>query len=45
MYGTDYPFGPEVGEMFIREILAGVKSLNITGDDLQKILSGNARKL
>ena len=45
MYGTDYPFGPEGGEMFIRENLAGVKSLNITGDDLQKVLSGNARKL
>lgn len=45
MYGTDYPFGPEYGEYFLRENLAGVKAMNIPEEDKKKILGENARKL
>jgi predicted TIM-barrel fold metal-dependent hydrolase len=45
MYGSDYPFGNEAGEDFIRENLAGVKAMNVPGEHLNKILGGNAQKL
>ena len=40
MYASDYPFGPESGEKFIRENLHGVKSMSISAEDMGKILSG-----
>jgi len=45
MFGTDYPFGAEAGEKFVRSILAGTRSINAPADHLEKILGGNARKL
>ncbi len=45
MYGSDYPFGAEAGEDFIRENLAGVKAMDIPAEDMKKILGGNAKKL
>jgi aminocarboxymuconate-semialdehyde decarboxylase len=45
MYGSDYPFGAEAGEDFIRSNLAGVKSMAISSEDKEKILGGNAKKL
>jgi aminocarboxymuconate-semialdehyde decarboxylase len=45
LFATDYPFGGEAGEQFIRENLAGVRSMSIPGDEMEKILSGNARRL
>lgn len=45
MYGSDYPFGAEAGEDFIRSNLEGVKSLNIPAGEQEKILGENARKL
>jgi len=45
MYGSDYPFGEEEGEKFIRENLAGVRSMNIAAEDMEKVLGGNAKKL
>jgi len=45
MYGSDYPFGAEAGEDFIRENLAGVKAMNIPVEDMRKILGENAQKL
>ena len=45
VYGSDYPFGPEGGERFIRENLNGVRQLNIPAPDMQKILWDNARRL
>jgi predicted TIM-barrel fold metal-dependent hydrolase len=46
VFGTDYPFGPESGEDFIRENLRGVKAMkDISADNMNKILSGNAIKL
>lgn len=45
MYGTDYPFGPETGEDFVRENLAGIKEMQISQGDKKKILGENAKKL
>jgi aminocarboxymuconate-semialdehyde decarboxylase len=45
MYGSDYPFGPEAGEMHVRSNLSGVKSMNISVQDMENILSGNAKKM
>lgn len=45
MYGSDYPFGAEAGEDFIRSNLAGVKSMKIPAKEKTKILGGNAKKL
>jgi predicted TIM-barrel fold metal-dependent hydrolase len=45
MYGTDYPFGLEEGEDFIRENLACVKAMDIPEEAREKILGGNAKKL
>lgn len=45
MYGSDYPFGPEAGEDFIRSNLEGVKAMNIPEEEKTKIFSGNAKEL
>jgi predicted TIM-barrel fold metal-dependent hydrolase len=45
MYGSDYPFGAEAGEDFIRANLAGVKAMSIPEGEKGKILGGNAKKL
>jgi predicted TIM-barrel fold metal-dependent hydrolase len=45
MYGSDYPFGAEAGEDFIRENLAGVKALPIPDTEKKKILGENAKKM
>lgn len=45
VYGTDYPFGMEAGEDFYRENLSGITAMNLPETDLQKVLSGNAKKL
>ena len=45
MYGSDYPFGVEAGEAYIRDNLAGVKAMDLPSQDMEKILGGNAKKL
>lgn len=45
LYGSDYPFGPEAGEDFIRENLIGVKSMPIPAGEKERILGGNAKRL
>jgi uncharacterized protein len=45
LFGSDYPFGAEEGEDFIRENLAGVKSMVIPDEEKEKILGGNAVRL
>jgi len=45
MYGSDYPFGWEAGEGYIRDNLAGVKAMKIPARNMNKILGGNAKKL
>ncbi len=45
MYGSDYPFGGEAGEDVVRANLVGIRTLNIPNRDMEKIMSGNAKKL
>jgi len=45
MYGSDYPFGAEAGEDFIRSNLESLKSMDIPSTDKEKILGENAKKL
>jgi predicted TIM-barrel fold metal-dependent hydrolase len=45
LYGSDYPFGAEAGEDFIRENLAIVKTMAIPPLETKKILGGNAKKM
>jgi uncharacterized protein len=45
MYGSDYPFGPEAGEMFVRTGLAGTRTIHAPADHLERILGGNAKRL
>jgi aminocarboxymuconate-semialdehyde decarboxylase len=45
VFGTDFPYGLEEGEDFIRENLASLKRMNIGENDKKKILGENAKKL
>jgi aminocarboxymuconate-semialdehyde decarboxylase len=45
LFGTDYPYGLEQGEDFIRENLAGIREMDVSPEIREKILSGNARRL
>lgn len=45
MYGTDYPFGAESGEAYIRDNLAGINALELPEDIRERILGENARTL
>lgn len=45
LYGSDYPFGAEAGEDFIRENLYGVNALPIPPAEKEMILGGNAKKM
>jgi predicted TIM-barrel fold metal-dependent hydrolase len=45
VYGSDYPFGAEAGEDFIRENLQGVKMMYIPPEEKDRILGGNAKEL
>ncbi len=45
LYGSDYPFGAEAGEDFIRENMAIVKTMAIPPRETEKILGGNAKKM
>lgn len=45
LYGSDYPFGAETGEDFIRENLALVKAMAIPQKEKEMILGGNAQKM
>lgn len=45
MFGSDYPFGPQDGEDFIRENLAGVRAMYIPQEEKKRILGENAKRL
>ena len=45
MFGSDYPFGPEAGERSISATLSGIRSMDISLADKEKILGKNAEKL
>ena len=45
LFGTDYPFSPENGELYLRENLAIIKDWDLPQEDKAKILGENARRL
>lgn len=44
-FGSDFPFGAEAGEDFLRENLAGVKAMAVPAGEKANILGGNAARL
>src|SRR3954469_10592760 len=45
LFGTDCPFDPEGGPMFIRENIRAIDSLKLKDGDLRKMYFGNAIKM
>src|SRR5258706_12915 len=45
LFGTDCPFDPEGGPLFIREIIKTIDSLKLKDDDLRKVYFGNAIRM
>ena len=45
LFGTDCPFDPEGGSMYIRETLKVIDSLGISDAERHKIYQGNSEKL
>ena len=45
LFGTDCPFDPEGGPLFIREIFKAVDSLKLSKDDRRRLYFGNAKRL
>ena len=45
MFGTDCPFDPEGGPMFIRESIRAIESLKLSPQDLAKLYEANARAM
>ena len=45
VFGSDCPFDPEGGPLFIREIIAAIDGLDIPQADRRKIYEDNIRRL
>jgi aminocarboxymuconate-semialdehyde decarboxylase len=45
LFGTDYPFSPEKGEVYLRHNLAIIKNWDLPAEDKAKILGENAKRL
>lgn len=45
VFATDFPYGPEKGERWTKDILDSVYELKLDEDNLEKIFHKNARKL
>jgi aminocarboxymuconate-semialdehyde decarboxylase len=45
VFATDCPFGPESGEMFLRENVRAIDLLNLSSDDREKIYYKNTLRL
>jgi predicted TIM-barrel fold metal-dependent hydrolase len=45
MFGTDCPFDPEGGPLFIREIIKVLDQIDVTEDERRKIYELNARRM
>lgn len=45
VFGTDYPYGPDNGEVFLNGCLRGVQGMKVSAEDLEKIFFKNAFKL
>jgi predicted TIM-barrel fold metal-dependent hydrolase len=45
LFGTDCPFDPEGGPLFIREIIKAIDGLKLKDDDRRKVYFGNAIRM
>jgi hypothetical protein len=45
LFGTDCPFDPEGGPLFIREVIKAIDGLKLEEDDRRKVYFGNAIRL
>jgi predicted TIM-barrel fold metal-dependent hydrolase len=45
LFATDYPFGPDMGDLVMRRSVELIENCNITAEEKQKITSKNARML
>src|SRR5260370_28127270 len=45
LFGTDCPFDPEGGPLFIREIIKTIDSLKLKDGDRRKLYFGNAMRM
>ena len=45
LFGSDMPFDPEKGPMFIRETIANIEALGLNDHDRAEIFEGNARRV
>ena len=45
LFGTDVPYGPDVGEGFIRATIDAINGMSISESDRQKIFTENAREM
>ena len=45
LFGTDCPFDPEGGPLFIRDIIKVLDTLPLSDKDREKIYAGNARRM
>ncbi|MDR7416608.1 MAG: amidohydrolase family protein [Armatimonadota bacterium] len=45
LFGSDMPFGPEEGAMYVREAIRAVENMTASLEDKRKIFEENARKL
>ncbi len=45
LFGTDVPYGPGLGEHFLRTTIEAIDGMSIPDADKKKIYEGNARKL
>jgi aminocarboxymuconate-semialdehyde decarboxylase len=45
LFGTDCPFDPEGGPLFIREIIKAIDGLKLKEDDRRKVYFGNAIRM
>jgi predicted TIM-barrel fold metal-dependent hydrolase len=45
LFGTDCPFDPEGGPLFIREVIKAVDGLKLKEDDRRKVYFGNAIRM
>ena len=45
LFGTDCPFDPEGGPLFIREVIKAIDGLKLKENDRRKIYFGNAIRM
>ena len=45
LFGTDYPFGPDEGERFLKVTVESIKEMHLPHDDEEKVFFKNAQNL